>query len=232
MLSLFVTILKLRHSLIPTIYIVDDEEATSRMFAKYLQTKGYRVVVSPSAIQFLSVFEPEQRGCIVIDERMPELSGLQALESIAKWLPIYPAILLTGYADVSLTVKVMKTGAFDVLEKPIEPDVLLAKIEQALGWALEVWERHSADVQVWSDMQTLTSREREILGMIIEGQSSRSIGNILQISARTVDNHRVHILSKMRAKSLSDLGRAVARATTIFSEPGINVTIPKTSKNK
>jgi FixJ family two-component response regulator len=156
MLSLFVTILKLRHSLIPTIYIVDDEEATSRMFAKYLQTKGYRVVVSPSAIQFLSVFEPEQRGCIVIDERMPELSGLQALESIAKWLPIYPAILLTGYADVSLTVKVMKTGAFDVLEKPIEPDVLLAKIEQALGWALEVWERHSADVQVdrgcWSQL--------------------------------------------------------------------------------
>ncbi len=202
------------------------------MFAKYLQTKGYRVVVSPSAIHFLSVFEPEQRGCIVMDERMPELSGLQALESIAKWLPIYPAILLTGYADVSLTVKVMKTGAFDVLEKPIEPDVLLAKIEEALGWALEVSERHTADVQVWSDMQTLTSREREILGMIIEGQSSRSIGNILQISARTVDNHRVHILSKMRAKSLSDLGRAVARATAIFSEPGINVTIPKRPKNK
>lgn len=217
--------------MIPTIHIVDDEDATRQRLGHYLQTRGYRVVMSPSASHFLSVFEPEQRGCIVIDERMPGQSGSDTLVEIAKWLPIYPSILLTGYADVRLAIKVMKTGVYDLMEKPLEPDVLLAKVEEALAWGAGVWDRYADDAEVWHNMQTLTTREKEILGLIIEGQSSKSIGSQLNISARTVDNHRVHILSKMRAKSLSDLGRAVARATAIFADHGPSARFSKVKKS-
>jgi FixJ family two-component response regulator len=216
----------------PVVYIVDDDQIFRTQIGEFLQARGYRVVLSPSAAHFLSVFEPEQRGCIIMDERMPGQTGSEALAAISRWLPIYPAILLTGYADVKLAVSVMKTGAFDLMEKPIENQLLLKKVEEALAWGAEVWSRHSADARVWSDLQTLTAREKEILGLIIEGQSSKTIGNHLNISARTVDNHRVHILSKMRAKSLSDLGRSVARATAIFAEHGINARIVKGPKGK
>ena len=202
----------------PVVHLVDDDSDYRKQVADFLTTSGFRVVQSESADKFLEVFDPEQRGCVLMDERMPGATGSEALEKISRWLSIYPAILVTGFADVPLAVSAMRKGAYDVVEKPFNLDSLLIRVKDAIAWNQSVWERHSADARVWSDLQTLTSREREILSLIIEGQSSKTIGGKLKISARTVDNHRVHILSKMRAKSLSDLGRAVASATAIFGE--------------
>lgn len=209
------------HFLIPVVHIVDDDSDIRTQISDALIEAGYRTVPSPTADHFLNVFQPEQRGCLIIDERMPGQSGSEALQTIARWLPLYPAVLLTGYATVPLAVEAMRCGAFDVIEKPFLTEHLLKCVADAVEWNNKVWTSYSSDARVWSDLQTLTAREREILSLIIEGQSSKTIGSHLNISARTVDNHRVHILSKMRAKSLSDLGRAVARATAIFSEPGI-----------
>lgn len=202
------------------VHVVDDDSDLRNQISEALKIEGYRVIQSGSAEQFLEVFDPEQRGCILMDERMPGHTGSETLEKIAKWLPIYPALLVTGYADVPLAVSVMRSGAFDVIEKPFTIEMLVARVKDAIAWNEVVWSKHAVDARVWSDLQTLTTREREILSLIIEGQSSKSIGSRLAISARTVDNHRVHILSKMRAKSLSDLGRVVARASAIFGENG------------
>lgn len=215
---------------VPVVHIVDDDAEFRAQVSDILLADGYRVVQSPSADHFLNVFDPEQRGCIIMDERMPGRNGSEALASIAKWLPIYPALLVTGFATVPLAVQVMKCGAYDVIQKPFEMAFLQKRVADALEYNQRVWTQYGVDARVWKDMQTLTSREREILGLIIEGQSSKAIGSHLNISARTVDNHRVHILSKMRAKSLSDLGRSVARATAIFSDGSISGRIEQNLK--
>jgi FixJ family two-component response regulator len=211
----------------PVVYVVDDDSDLRSHISETLVGHGYRVVQSSTAEQFLNVFDPEQLGCILMDERMPGATGSKALEKIAKWLPIYPALLVTGYADVSLAVTVMKYGAFDIIEKPFSMERLLSRVKEAVAWNDLAWSKFSADTRVWTDLQKLTTREREILALIIDGHSSKNIGSMLSISARTVDNHRVHILSKMRAKSLSDLGRAVARASAIFGEGGMKGQIIK-----
>ena len=126
----------------------------------------------------------------------------------------------------------MRSGAFDVMEKPFSLNQLIVRVKDAVSWNNEIWHKYANDVRVWSDIQSLTPREHEILDLIIEGQSSKVIAGRLKISARTVDNHRVHIISKMRAKSLSDLGRAVARATALFGEGGISPTMGKTWKSE
>lgn len=216
--------------MIPVVHVVDDDDIIRAEISKALQLAGFRTVESATAEHFLNVFEPEQRGCIIIDERMPGGSGSAALEVIARWLPIYPALLITGYADIPLAVSVMKCGAFDIIQKPFVMESLLKRVNDAISWNEKVWTQYAADARVWSDLQTLTAREVEILGLIIEGKSSKTIGSQLKISARTVDNHRVHILSKMRAKSLSDLGRAVARANALFADPGIAAIIKQLHK--
>jgi FixJ family two-component response regulator len=215
----------------PVIHVVDDDADFRAQVSDALKAEGYLVVQSGTAEQFLDVFDPQQQGCILMDERMPGFTGSETLTKIAKWLPIVPALLVTGYADVPLAVGVMRSGAFDVVEKPFSLEQLLTRVKDAVTWNNEIWHKHATDARVWSDMQSLTPRESEILELIIEGQSSKAIASRLKISARTVDNHRVHIISKMRAKSLSDLGRSVARATALFGEGGLSSKIGKTWKS-
>jgi len=216
----------------PVIHVVDDDLEFREEVVEALKGEGYLVIQSGTAEQFLDIFDPQQQGCILMDERMPGFTGSDTLAKIASWLRIVPALLVTGYADVSLAVAVMRSGAFDVMEKPFSLNQLLVRVKDAVSWNNEIWHKYANDVRVWSDMQSLTPREREILDLIIEGQSSKVIAARLKISARTVDNHRVHIISKMHAKSLSDLGRAVVRATALFGEGGISPTMGKTWKSE
>lgn len=138
------------------------------------------------------------------------------LEKVRNWLALFPVLLVTGYADVPLAVSAIRTGAFDVIEKPIDTANLIKKVLGALHYSDTIWERNREEAETWTALQTLTPRETEILNLILEGHSSRTVGAKLEISPRTVDNHRVHIMTKLRAKSLGDLGRSVTRANTLF----------------
>lgn len=201
----------------PLVYIVDDDDDVREQLESALVGAGISVKSFARARPFLDVFEPQQCGCLIIDERMPGLSGSKVLEQVSKWLPIFPVLLVTGYADVPLAVSAMRAGAYDVIEKPFSMEWFVKRTMQALAYSRTIWDQGRADAENWAALQTLTPREAQILDLVLEGLSSRAVGEHLKISPRTVDNHRVHIMTKLRAKSLGDLGRAVTRARTIFS---------------
>lgn len=198
------------------IYVVDDDDDIREQFKSSLTDQGLKVMTFSRAEPFLEVFDPQKRGCLILDERMPGLRGSHVLEKVRNWLSLFPVLLVTGYADVPLAVSAMRTGAFDVIEKPIHTADLVKKVLSALHYSNTIWERNREDAENWTALQTLTPRESEILNLILEGHSSRTVGAKLDISPRTVDNHRVHIMTKLRAKSLGDLGRSVTRANTLF----------------
>lgn len=213
----------------PLIYVVDDDEDVREQIESVLVDAGYNVKSFARAEPFLDVFEPERPGCLVLDERMPGLRGTQVLEKVRKWLSMFPVLLVTGFADVPLAVAVMQCGAFDVVEKPFSSKDLVSRVKRAVEYSKSIWDRNREDAQNWAALQTLTPRETEILSLILEGHSSRTVGAKLTISPRTVDNHRVHIMTKLRAKSLGDLGRAVTRAKTIFGSDNswrLEMTVP------
>lgn len=201
----------------PLIYVVDDDDDVREQMRSVLVDANYQVKSFPRAEPFLEVFDASRPGCLILDERMPGLTGTDVIEKVSKWLSIFPVILVTGYADVPMAVEVMRSGAFDLLEKPFETDELLARVKRAVDRNRELWNKNREDAQNWLALQTLTPRELEVLELILEGHSSRSVGAKLTISPRTVDNHRVHIMTKLRAKSLGDLGRAVTRARVLFN---------------
>lgn len=201
------------------IYIVDDDEDVREQMQSVLIDAKFHVRSFPRAEPFLEVFDAVGPGCLILDERMPGLTGTAVMARVSKWLPMFPVILVTGFADVGLAVEVMRSGAFDLLEKPFSNEELLARVRRAVERSVAIWERQREDTQNWMALQTLTPRESEVLDLILEGHSSRTIGAKLKISPRTVDNHRVHIMTKLRAKSLGDLGRAVTRARHLYENP-------------
>jgi len=204
----------------PIVYVVDDDDDVREQIQAVIADAGFEVRSFPRAEPFLEVFDASVPGCVVLDERMPGLTGTAVMSRVAKWLPVFPVVLVTGYADVSLAVDVMRGGAFDLIEKPFSTEQLLARVKQAVDHSVGIWTNQKEDTQNWMALQTLTPRESEVLDLILEGHSSRTIGAKLKISPRTVDNHRVHIMTKLRAKSLGDLGRAVTRARGMFESSG------------
>ena len=198
------------------VYIVDDDDDVRAEIQRLLEAENLEVKVYPRAEPFLEAFDVSRPGCVVLDERMPGLAGTAVMEKISKWLKLFPVILVTGFADVTLAVEVMRSGAFDFLEKPFSNKNLLEVVQRALAESQDVWKKNKEDANNYLALQTLTPREILVLDLVLEGDSSRSIGTKLSISPRTVDNHRIHILTKLKAKSLSDLGRAVTRAKMIF----------------
>ena len=204
----------------PIVYIVDDDDDVREQLSSSLTDAGYSVEVFSRAEPFLDLFSPTKAGCLLLDERMPGIRGSNVLERLSQWLPLFPVLLVTGYADIPLAVSAMRTGAFDVIEKPFTSKKLISRVRDAIQWSTDLWKEHGEDAANWAALQTLTKRELEVLNLVLEGHSSRTIASKLQISSRTVDNHRVHIMSKLRAKSLGDLGRAVARARATFGADG------------
>lgn len=213
------------------VYVVDDDEDVREQFRSALTEQGLKVMTFARAEPFLEVFDPQKRGCLILDERMPGLRGSAVLEKVSSWLALFPVLLVTGFADIPLAVSAMRTGAFDVIEKPIHTDELVRKVTSALQYSNTIWERNREDAENWTALQTLTPRENEILNLILEGHSSRTVGAKLDISPRTVDNHRVHIMTKLRAKSLGDLGRSVTRANTLFGRDSLLRANTKDSKD-
>ena len=204
----------------PIVYVVDDDDDVREQLSKTMKDAGFHVMSYARAEPFLEVFDPTKLGCLLVDERLPGVRGSHVLERLSPWLTLFPVLLVTGYADIPLAVSAMRTGAFDVIEKPIISKNLVSRVRDALHWSAELWKQHREAAEQWAALQTLTKRENEILDLVLDGASSRTISARLQISARTVDNHRVHIMSKLRAKSLGDLGRAVSASRLLFGPNG------------
>lgn len=192
-------------SLDPSIFVVDDDQALRGSLHWLLESLKLSVQTYASADEFLSTYDPVRPGCLVLDVRMPEISGLQLQEILTQRGIRIPIIMMTGHGDVSMAVRAMKAGALDFIEKPFNDQELLERIQQAL--ALDARQRQEAAQQRIANerLDLLTPREREVLGEVLRGKHNKVIAADLGISMKTVEAHRAKIMEKMGVNSAAEL---------------------------
>jgi two-component system response regulator FixJ len=192
------------------VVVIDDHEAVRGSIRALLESAGFAVKDYPSAIAYLSDLEAGG-DCLLVDLRMPHMSGLELQAELLRRQVRIPVILVTGHGDVTRAVAAMKAGAFDFIEKPFDDDSLLMSIRRALTEGRQSRDA-AAENKAASDMlSALTGREREVMDQLVLGKSNKLIAHALGISPRTVEIHRARLQDKLKARDLSDLVR-LARA--------------------
>lgn len=190
-----------------TIYVVDDDEAIRHSLELLLQSVDKQVKVFDSAQAFLDNYDASKPGCLILDVRMPEMSGLDLQHLLKEKQYQIPVIIITGHGDVPLAVRAMKQGAVDVIEKPFNDQFLLDSIDKATADSAEIHKAHNFRLKFQENTKQLSPREQEIMELLVTGKSSKEIAAQLSISPKTVDVHRVHILKKMGVKTVVELTR-------------------------
>lgn len=192
-------------SLDPSIFVVDDDQALRGSLRWLLESLKLSVQTYASADEFLSTYDPVRPGCLVLDVRMPEISGLQLQEILTQRGIRIPVIMITGHGDISMAVRAMKGGALDFIEKPFNDQELLERIQQAL--ALDARQRQEEAHQriAIERLDLLTPREREVLEKVLCGKHNKTIADELGISMKTVEAHRAKVMGKMGVNSPAEL---------------------------
>jgi two-component system, LuxR family, response regulator FixJ len=190
-----------------TVFVIDDDEAVRKALAFLLRAAGFAVEVFAAARDFLAVYDPARRGCLVLDVRMPHMSGLDLQQEMNARGWRVPAIFITGHGTVATAIAALRAGAFDFIEKPLREDALLDAIERALSWDESVRQEQAKREELEARAGHLTGREREVMALIAEGESNKTIARRLDISFRTVEIHRARVMEKMQARTTSDLVR-------------------------
>jgi FixJ family two-component response regulator len=189
----------------PVVYIVDDDDGMRRALGVLMTTVGYQPAAFAGPREFLAKHDPSQPSCLVLDVRMPEMSGLELQQHLNRSGSMLPVILVSGHGDIPMAVQAMKDGAFDFLQKPFRDQDLLDRINGALK--LDAENRAStdrlADLKQRSD--SLTPREREVMALVVDGKANKVIAIDLGLSERTVEIHRANVMEKMGARSVAHL---------------------------
>ncbi len=193
----------------PIIFVVDDDEAVRLSTEMLIRSMGLRVESFESAAEFLEDFDPQQPGCVILDIRMPGMSGLELQEHLNEIEATLPVIFVTGHGDVPMAVKAMKAGAIDFIQKPFRDQELIDRVHAALARDSEEREESQAHAETQEHVDLLTAREREVMRLVVDGRANKEIAFDLGLSPRTVEIHRARVMSKMSAKSLPDLVRKV-----------------------
>ena len=197
------------------VHLIDDDEDIRRALAFLLGTAGLAVRVHESALKFLEKLDTLQPGCIVSDVRMPGMDGLELQQKLKAMGVEMPIIIMTGHADVPLAVQAMKAGAVDFIEKPFDDEILLSAIRIALDVYDKSGQSSTEIAQIQARLDTLSAREREVLVGLLAGHANKTIAYDLELSPRTVEVHRANVMSKMKARSLSELVRMAMLAKAL-----------------
>ena len=198
----------------PIIFIVDDDEAVRDSLSMLIESVGMKTETFGSCREFLAKTALPQHACLLLDVHMPEMSGLQLQDELAKRGVELPVIVMTGQADVPLAVRAMKAGAADFIEKPFTEELMLEAIERVLK---EPSARPAADAAVKQRLARLSPREHEVLLQMVAGNPNKVAAHNLGISPRTVEIHRARVMEKTATRSLSEL---VRMALSAGIEPG------------
>ena len=186
-------------------HIVDDDEAIRDALSWLLSSRGIPATTYESAEHFLAVWTTELNGCVVLDMRMTGMSGLDCFDHLLERGSSLPVIFLTGHGDVPLAVSTLKKGAFDFFEKPLNDNELAKRIEEAMALAADQQAANAAVDSVKTRISSLTTRERQVMELVLAGKFNKVIADELNISMRTVEVHRANLFDKMRVKTAVEL---------------------------
>ena len=193
-----------------TIFLVDDDAAVRHALSVFLETCGYSVRTFLSAEAFLEEAEDAAEGVMLLDQRMTGMSGLELQAELATRGIDLPIIFITGHGDVQMSVKAVKAGAIDFLEKPFSDEDLIASIREAFSRADDSKKHRDLIAELRKCHASLTAREREVMQYVVAGMSNRNLAEQLNVSDRTIEVHRSRVMKKMGADSLPDLVRKYA----------------------
>ncbi len=205
------------------VHIVDDDDAVRRSAAFMLRHAGYRVESYVSGVEFLKQAKDAERGCVLLDVRMPEMDGLEVQQEMATRGIDMPVVILTGHGDVAVAVKAMRAGAVNFIEKPYEKETLLKAIEEAYQRLDRKHDKEMKASEAKVRLASLTGRERDVLNGLVAGFPNKTIAYDLGISPRTVEIYRANMMEKLRARSLSE---ALRIAFIAEGESEANLQIP------
>jgi FixJ family two-component response regulator len=189
----------------PLVYVVDDEFAIRDSLTLLIESTGQKVKSFDSAEAFLNSYDPEQSGCLLLDVRMPLMSGHDLQNELLNRGIRIPIIFISGHADIPDSAKAFRAGAVDFLEKPFDNDMLLERINEAIKKDIAFREEYVKKRRIQDRINNLTTREKEVLNLIVKSHSNKESAKILNISNRTVDVHRASIMEKMQAENVAEL---------------------------
>jgi two-component system response regulator FixJ len=190
-----------------TVFVVDDDEAVRNSLKLLLKSAGLTAQTFVSGQEFLASYDASQPGCILLDVRMPGLSGLDMQHELSLRGASIPVIFITGHGDIPMAVEAMQHGAFDFLQKPFRDSDLLERLQRALARDAEIRGRLRHTDRIRERLASLSPREREVLDLVTRGKANKMVAGDLGVSQRTVEIHRAHVMQKMEANSLAELVR-------------------------
>ena len=196
----------------PTVFVVDDDPGVGDSIRFLLLSVGLPSETFLSAIDFLDAHDPERAGCLVLDVRMPGMSGLDLQARLQGMGSTLPIIFVTAHGDVPMAVNAVRAGAVDFIQKPFRDQELLDKIQEALKVDARIRAQRMDFVEIKGRLETLTPRETEVLGLVVDGKPNKNIARALGISQRTVEIHRARVMVKMQVRSVSKLVQLVIKA--------------------
>lgn len=195
------------HNTEPVVFIVDDDESVRDSLSVLLTAAGFRTKSYASCESFLESYTSRDQGCLILDMRLPQMSGMDLHKQLLEKGFILPVIMVTAYADVKTAVSAMKTRVFDFIEKPFDDTEIISSVRSALEYGEESRARHAARVQYVQNLQRLTGREHQVFELLAEGRTNKEIGQLLNISPRTVEIHRARVMDKLEVRNLPELIR-------------------------
>jgi two-component system, LuxR family, response regulator FixJ len=188
-----------------TVFVVDDDDGMRRALDALLSTVGFRTALFARPSEFLSNFHADAPGCLVLDIRMPEMSGLELQQRLNAMGSMLPVIFVTGHGDVPMAVQAMKEGAFEFIQKPFRDQELLDRVNHALQLDAENRGTLAMRAEVQHHLESLTPRERQVMDLVVDGAANKVIAIDLELSERTVEIHRAKVMEKMHARSVAHL---------------------------
>ncbi len=191
----------------PVVMVVDDDAGVRNAMRILLKSVGLESMLFASAQEFLDGYQPSQAGCLLLDIRMPGMSGLELQQQLNLRGAVIPVIFMTGHGDIPMAVEAMQHGAFDFLQKPFRDQDLLDRIQKAIAKDAELRASLGEHERIRSHLDSLTPREREVLDLMTLGKQNKSIAQDLGVSPRTVEIHRARVMEKMNAQSVAELVR-------------------------
>lgn len=207
----------------PTVFIVDDDAAVRDALALLISLNGFRSSVFATAEEFLAVVDKSARGCVLVDLQLPGMSGLQLLSALKREHLTMPVIVLTAHGDVATMRASLRNGAIDFLEKPVDGEVLVDVLTNALRIDREAHRNVDEEAQAAARLGRLTRREREVLDMLVHGKQHGDIAEQLAISPRTVEVYKARMMEKLQCGSLAEVVR-LGSGRSDGMPPGRNAT--------